>query len=249
VRWAYGRWLRLQTAFIDGFVGLAEAMRAEMTVRLGVSAERIEIIPDPALRLAQVGGPPRGAAPSGPRLFLAVGRLWPQKDFSLLIQAFARLSCDDRLVILGEGPERARLEGLARRLGLSHRLDLPGHLADVEAWLARAHALVVSSRYEGVPAVVVEALSRGLPIVATNCSAAMEGLLGGGAFGELVPVGDAAALAAAMDAVGGRTCDVAAMRAHALAFTVERAAPRYLALMASLAPSADRPEAVADPQT
>ncbi|HTI67199.1 MAG TPA: glycosyltransferase [Caulobacteraceae bacterium] len=239
MRWLYGLWLRVQTLFIDRFVGLAEGMRAELSQALKIADERIDIIDDPALSLNQISwGPARVPPAAGSRLFVAVGRLTPQKDFSLLLRAFAIRPVEgDRLLILGEGRERPRLRRLARRLGVAHLVSLPGHVTDVALWLARADALVLSSRYEGVPAVVIEALAQGTPVIATDCCASMGALLGNGAFGQLAPVGDAPALSAAMRDFDGQAYDAEAMRTRARQFTVERAAPHYLLLMAHLQPS------------
>lgn len=240
MRWFYRRWLAVQAVAFDRFVGLAEPMRAELGRALPGARGRIDIVPDPALRLDDI---PQHA-PTRPRraavdlrLFLAVGRLTAQKDFAHLLRAFALVpGTADHLVILGEGPERAGLERLARTLGIVDRVQMPGHSDAVAAWLDRADALVLSSRYEGVPAVVVEALARGTPIAATDCCPSMGELIGQGRFGCTAPVGDAPALAQAMTAVCRRTYEVDAMRELATRFTVERAAPLYLNIMAGLAP-------------
>jgi glycosyltransferase involved in cell wall biosynthesis len=125
-------------------------------------------------------------------------------------------------------------------------VSLPGHVADVGTWLSRADALVLSSRYEGVPAVVLEALAQGVPVIATDCCVSMRALLGNGAFGLLTRVGDAGALANAIRDFDRRSYDVGAMRVSARAFTVDHAAPRYVALMAALRASAHRTEAVVE---
>src|SRR5262249_39330513 len=158
-----------------------------------------------------------------------------QKDFALLLRAFAA-GCGegDRLVILGEGPERPRLERLAARLSIANRVELPGHVPDVLPWFDRADALVLSSRYEGAPPGVLEALARGLPVVATDCCAGVRDLLGGGAHGALVPPGDPNALARAMFAARAAPSSTAARREHLASFTIEAAAPRYLAAFAAL---------------
>lgn len=154
------------------------------------------------------------------RRFLGVGRLAPQKNFELMLDAFSRIAePNDRLAIVGEGALRDALTNQALALGILDRLDLPGHVFDAERWYADADAFILSSDYEGVPAVVVEALAAGLPIVATDCCTAMPSLIEG--FGRLVPIGDAAALAAAMDGICDIPADVPAMRARAAQFTVE----------------------------
>ena len=131
VRWLYHRWLRIQGRLFDRFIGMAEPMRAEIAAAMQVSEAQIAIVEDPSLELAQrdaLGAIPRdGAAPRAPN-FVAVGRLSGQKNFPLLLRAFARI--DDpaaRLVIVGEGADRAKLERLAAQLEIAGRLSLPGH--------------------------------------------------------------------------------------------------------------------------
>jgi glycosyltransferase involved in cell wall biosynthesis len=242
LRWGYHRWLRVQGRWIDHFVGLAPAMHAEIAHFTGVGAERITVIEDPALGsedLARLAAARDATTRPGPgRHFLAVGRLAPQKNFALLLDAFARIADpDDRLAILGEGVERGMLEMRARSLGIAAQFCLPGHVVSTDQWLARADALVLSSDYEGVPAVLVEGLAAGLPMVATRCCVAMDDLLGHGRYGRVVPAGDAVALADAMAAaVRGEPASVIAdRRAAAAAYTIDSASPRYANLMRRLA--------------
>ena len=238
-RMAYHWWLRLQGRWLDHFVGMAQPMRAEIAELLRVPDARITIIEDPSLeerQFAALSALPRPAA--GPRapLYIAVGRLARQKNFVLLLRAFARLSDPAaRLTILGEGGERGRLERLAKELGIADRLDLPGHVSDPLPYLAEASAFVLSSDYEGVPAVVIEALAAGLPLVATRCSVSLPGLLGDGAFGLLVDPGDEAGFARAMAEVLSARFDPAAARGYAAPFRIARAASRYRDLFAKLA--------------
>ena len=238
VRWGYRRWLRIQGRWLDRFVGMAAPMHAEISAAMQVGDQRIAIIEDPALEAAQfaaLAAIPRSAAL--PRLphYVSVGRLSGQKNFPLLLRAFASL--DDpaaRLVIVGEGADRAKLERLAADLGIVARLNLPGH-RDPAPYLAAASAFVLSSNYEGVPAVVIEALAAGLPVAGTDCSVSMQALTGHGAFARLVPLRDAAALAGAMHHVLTMPFDPAAARTSTQAFTVQAAAARYLALLADAA--------------
>lgn len=238
LRWLYRRWLWLQGRCIDRFVGMAPAMRDEISALTGVPAERVCIIEDPALseedRDRLVAARNARQARTG-RHFIAVGRLVAQKNFALLIEAFARIvRPGDTLTILGEGTERASLEASISRLGLGHAVALPGHVEPLDRWLAAADALVLSSDYEGVPAVVIEALAAGVPIVATDCCVSMRELLGHGQLGRIVPVGDAAALALAMATGVELPCAAHARRAGANRFTIERASDRYVGLMRSM---------------
>jgi glycosyltransferase involved in cell wall biosynthesis len=238
-RKAYHWWLRVQGRMLDHFVGMAQPMRAEIAELMQVPDERITIIEDPSLeerQFAALSALPRPAElPRAPH-YVAVGRLARQKNFPLLLRAFARLSDPAaRLTILGEGGERGKLERLARELGIADRLALPGHVSDPLPYLAKASAFVLSSDYEGVPAVVIEALAAGLPLVATRCSVSLPGLLGEGQFGQLVDPGDETGFAKAMADVLAMPFDPAAARAYAAPFRIALAASRYRDLFAKLA--------------
>jgi len=244
VRPFYRRWLRLQGRLIDHFVGLAEPMRAEIASAMRVDPDRIAIIDNPVLsraELDQLAAERDRVERTGPgRRFIAVGRLVPQKRFDLLLRAFAQIGRpDDRLAILGEGQERARLERLARSLDIQDRLDLPGHVQPIEPWLVASDCFVLSSDYEGVPAVLVEALAAAVPIVTTDCSVSIRALLDDGRLGAIVQAGDEAALAHAMDAAPvARPVEA---RARAERFTVERGAVDYLGLFRAVALAAPQP--------
>ena len=133
------------------------------------------------------------------RVLVAVGRLAPQKGFDILIDALARLPGNVRLVIFGEGPQRAALQRQARLLGLAERVDLPGYCEDPQAEIAAADGFVLASRFEGSPNALVEALATGVPLVATNCPYGPDEILEGGRIAPLVPVEDAQALAGALE--------------------------------------------------
>lgn len=134
------------------------------------------------------------------RVVLAAGRLTEQKDFGTLIDAFAMLEDPHlKLIILGEGRERAALQNLIESLGLKDRVDMPGFVANPFAYMSRASLFVLSSRWEGMPGVLIQAMACGCPVVSTDCPSGPAEVLRGGELGGLVPVGDAAALAAAMD--------------------------------------------------
>lgn len=141
-------------------------------------------------------------AADGPVRLLAIGRLEPQKDMALAIEVLAQLRQRGpaHLTILGEGYLRPRLERLAARLGVAEQLAMPGFVADIDAAMDAADVLLVSSRYEGGPATAVEALARALPVVSTDCSHFLRGLIVDPRLGRLVPGRDAGALAAAVQA-------------------------------------------------
>jgi glycosyltransferase involved in cell wall biosynthesis len=243
-RWLYHRWLRIQGRMIDHVTGLAEPMRSEMAAFLGMAADRIHVIDDPALTaadLAALAAIGAGRRPSvGNRHYVGIGRLAAQKNWPLLVTAFADAAAPgDRLTILGEGEARGRIERLALSMGIADRLALPGHGAAAPV-LAAGDVFVLPSDFEGVPAVVIEALASGLPVVATDCSVSMPSLIGD--FGRIVPVGDAQALASAMAQQPVLTAAQRSAAAAAMArFTVERAAGAYAALFRRAAREPQRP--------
>jgi glycosyltransferase involved in cell wall biosynthesis len=133
-----------------------------------------------------------------------------------------------RLVVLGEGPERARLETLALELGISEDVAFCGFVPNPYAWMARARVVVMSSAWEGLPTVLIEALAVGTPVVSTDCPSGPREILDGGAFGSLVPVGDSAALGHAVStALGGRP-DRVRLQRRAQTFSVDHAVDAYV---------------------
>ncbi|WP_188818347.1 glycosyltransferase [Novosphingobium indicum] len=240
-RHLYHLWLKVQRAMLDRFVALAGPMNREIVETLGITPDRVVTICDPALtaeRFAKLSGIPREqAAPLHRGLrFLAVGRLARQKNLPLLIRAFVGGShASDTLTIVGDGAERGKLEALVAALAMQDRVTFAGHVVDPDPFYRRADFLLMSSDYEGVPAVAIEAIAAGLPVIATDCSSSMKTLLGHGSRGVLVPVGDVSALAAAIGKAGRIPRLDAASRSYAETFTIECAARKYLAAMRSLA--------------
>jgi glycosyltransferase involved in cell wall biosynthesis len=132
---------------------------------------------------------------------LAVGRLTAQKAFDVLIQAFARVRKTRlaRLLILGEGEERSALEAMIRQFGLAQDIGLPGFVPNPYPYMAHAALFVLSSEFEGLPTVLVEAMSVGTPVIATDCPSGPREILMDGRHGQLVPMGDPIALADAIE--------------------------------------------------
>lgn len=232
----YHLWLRDHQNFVSCAVGMAPPMREEIRRHLHIPRHRIAVVPDAALDRKDLSELSSTARPHAQgRKYVAAGRLTSQKNFSLLLRAFASIAgSEDQLLILGDGPQRKMLEKLAIRLGISARLQMPGHVLSISEALTSADAFVLSSDYEGLPAVIVQALAAGMPIVATDCSACMPYLLRDGLLGKLVPVRDVHALANAMQAAPARCeLDVRLMRAVAEEFSVERSADLYLQVFSS----------------
>lgn len=134
------------------------------------------------------------------KVILAVGRLSPEKDFETLLRAFARIKSIEnlRLILLGEGPLRDDLEKLQNVLEIGDRVAFLGYQKNPYAWMRRASVLALSSRWEGAPTVLIEAMSLGLSCVSTDCDFGPNEILQGGRVGRLVPVGDDSAFAEAL---------------------------------------------------
>jgi glycosyltransferase involved in cell wall biosynthesis len=132
-----------------------------------------------------------------PPVILAVGRLTAQKDFPTLIRAFAQIrrSQPVRLLILGEGPDRPALEALVRELDVEPDVRLLGFVENPYAFMARASLFILSSRWEGLPTVLIEALYCGVPVISTDCPSGPREILADGQYGMLVPIQDPASLA------------------------------------------------------
>jgi glycosyltransferase involved in cell wall biosynthesis len=173
-------------------------------VELGVAESRIKVVPngiDAAQLRLLAGYPPTLTLPTGP-FMVGLGRLSHEKAFDLLIRAHAEAlrggSIPHRLLLMGEGPDHADLVQLAATLGVSDTVLFAGFVDNPYPVLARADLFVLPSRWEGFSLALAEALSLGVPAIATDCVAGPRQILEGGRHGKLVPVDDVPALAAAI---------------------------------------------------
>ena len=169
-----------------------------------------------------------------PKLLLAVGRLEPQKNFSLLIDAFSKIHqrTNARLVILGEGKLRQKLQKQIRKLNLENFISMPGWKDNPYAYMSRSNLFVLSSVREGFPIVMLEALACGLPIVSTDCpSGGPREILKNGKLGRLVPVDDSLALAEAVVVSLSESVEKLALIKRALEFSPERVLPKYMDML------------------
>ena len=192
-------------------------------LRRHTSARRIAIIPNPvSWPLSCQPGPvePESLFPESRKIVLAVGRLTFEKGFDLLLKAFALVGStrpEWGLVILGNGPERRSLEELARSLGIADRLFLLGQVGNIGSWYARAEFYVMSSRFEGFPNALVEAMAYGCPAVSFDCDTGPRDIIRHEVDGLLVAPGDVQALASAM----ARLMDDETLRSRFCAKAVE----------------------------
>lgn len=167
-------------------------------------ARRVPVIPNATLWPLPVQAPriaPESLCQSERLMVLAVGRISGEKQFDLLLEVFHSLANQYPtwdLVILGEGPQRPALQGRARTAGLEQRVLFPGRAGNVGEWYGRADLYVMSSRFEGFPNTLVEAMAHGLPAVSFDCDTGPRDIIRHETDGLLVPPGDAAGLAAAL---------------------------------------------------
>ncbi len=244
LRLGYGTWLRVQGHLFDSIVALSEPMRREARDLMLAEPRQVSVIANPVLtreRLSRLLTIERRPPSAWGMRYLAAGRLVPQKDFAMLLRAFAAAArAEDRLTIAGDGPERPRLEALAWELGIAGQVDFRGHVASIDPLLAEADALVLSSQYEGLPGVVVEALAAGLPVLATDCCVSMTSLVENERTGIVVEPGCVNAFAAGLRALRTLRPDPARAGATAAIYEVESAADRYIDLMSEVLRRRDR---------
>ena len=200
--WTIAR--RLAYPFADAVVVQTE--NVARWARRWLRASRVVVIPNSVRKVTSTGPEPRPAGmPVGP-VIVAMGRIAPEKGFDMLVRAFASATSERkewRLVVLGDGPDRAGLEELAGSLGVAGRVLFPGHQANPVAWLQHAALFVLSSRFEGFPNALLEAMQWGLPAVAFDCSNGPSEIVRHGVDGLLVPAGDVPSMAAAISRLAG----------------------------------------------
>lgn len=224
--------------FADGIVAVSRGVAEDLARYSGLPRSRIETIDNPVitprlLELAarsvshpwfQAGEPP---------VILAVGRLVAQKGFSTLLKAFFDVRRDrtTRLMILGEGPERTRLQTLVHELGVANDVKLPGFVENPFAFMRAATLLALSSRFEGSPNVLVEAMACGTPVVATDCPNGPAEILKDGKYGPLVPVDAPGALADAIRQILDDPVEQSELRRRAADYSADRSAKRYIQVL------------------
>lgn len=224
-------WLAAQARSARIWVIIDEAIADDLPAEM---ARRARVIHDPAIEEAQISAG-RARRPAGPHRFVAIGGLEARKDYPLMIRAFANgAHPGDTLTIFGDGGERRALEALVAALGQVDRIRFAGHVPDAAARLAGFDILLLSSRYEGVPAVAVAALAAGLPVIATDCGAGVRSLLGHGRHGRIARRTEAALTAEIDDAAAAPATHVSRL-SHLRRFTIECAAQAYIDAFAEVA--------------
>lgn len=218
-------------------ITFSHAAAEDLCAYTGLPREQVRGVAQPVVPASLFAQrPPRPEHPwfveGQPPVILGVGELSLRKDFATLLRAFARLRAQRpaRLVIAGKGGQHEALRAQAAQLGIAADVELLGFRRDVHALMAHAAVFAMTSRWEGLGFVLIEALACGTPCVATDCPSGPAEVLEGGRHGVLVPVGDDAALADAL----ARTLDsppaAESSRAAARPYEIEAATDAYLAV-------------------
>jgi glycosyltransferase involved in cell wall biosynthesis len=230
VRWFYPQ--------ADAIIAASRGVAADVATLIGVPVESIQVIHNPVvtpevLQKMQEPVDHPWFAPGEPPVILGVGRLVSQKDFPNLIHAFAQVRQQRaaRLLILGEGEDRAQLEAQVRSLGLEADVSLPGFVENPYAYMAQASIFALSSIFEGFGNVVAEAMATGTPIVSTDCESGPAEILLNGKYGKLVPPENSDALAAAIVATLDHPIPPEVLQQRAQAFSLDCIVEQYIDLL------------------
>lgn len=189
----------------DRIVAVSNGVAVDLAKVTGISKDRIISVYNPIvnpelIEKAKASLDHPWFYPNEPPVIISIGRLTEQKDFFTLIEAFAlvRQSKSARLIILGEGEDRPKLESLIKKLDLTQDVSMPGFVSNPYPFLTHANLFVLSSKWEGLPTVLIEALYCNVPVIATDCMSGPREILEGGKYGTLIPVGDPESLAEAI---------------------------------------------------
>ena len=225
--------VRLSHPFADGIVAVSHGLARELSEFINrvptINTVYNPVYTESLLRKMAESSDHPWFRDGAPPVVLAVGRLAPEKGYPTLLHAFARLQRTHlaRLMILGEGPERTRLEALATKLGIADEIAIPGFVANPYTYMKRAAVYALPSRYEGFGMALVEAMACETPVVSTDCLHGPREILEDGRHGILVPVDDSDTLARAL----ARQLDSpyrATLKQRANDFTVEACVRGYL---------------------
>ena len=239
LRKALWHWdMRFFYRWVDKLIAVSDGVRDDVLTITGLAPERVVVANNPVvvpeiMDKAQQPPPHQWLVNKEFPVIVAAGRFTRQKDFATLLDALAIVnqtrSC--RLIILGEGKLRADLESQVERLGLQQQVAMPGFTDNPYAYMARSDLFVLSSRWEGSPNVLKEALSLGIPVVATDCPSGPRQILRDGKFGPLVAMGDAPALAQAVVQVLDAPLPAQTLRQAVQDYTLEASSAAYLKIL------------------
>ena len=210
------------TRGVDGFAAMNSGLARELEAML--PGRNIVTLHDPAYVRSRGVNPKRERRTN----ILWIGRLEPQKDPLLALKTLQAMGASARLTMLGDGSLRGLIEQQVATLKLENRVQLLGHVPEIESHLAAADALLITSQYEGGPAVAVEALAMDVPVVSTDCSYLLQDLIKTPESGRVLASRNPVDLAAALLAVCGQQPAPEGLRKLATPFEPEARAQAYL---------------------
>lgn len=230
--------MKLSYRFVDKLVCVSRGVADDVIKITGLPGELCTVINNPVV----VPGLEQLATQSVVHPWLrtrsfpvicAAGRLTRQKDFATLIDAVAQINRQRQvgLIILGEGKLRAQLEQQVAQRGLQDQVSMPGFVGNPYAYMSRSDLFVLSSRWEGSPNVLKEALALGVPVVSTDCPSGPREILQDGRYGPLVPMGDATAMARAITETLNKPLPPEQLKQAVSGYTVEASTRAYLSAM------------------
>lgn len=220
---------RIGYRMLDVNIALTEGICDRMVAQRLAKQSKIVVLPNP-IDLKHISPRENATTKSIDKIeLLAVGRLDDLKDYPTMFRAIQILNekHDVSLAILGEGDKRQELEMLIDALKLSDNIKLYGNVANTSSWFSQADLLILSSKMEGFPNVIVEALAHGVPTVSTDCPTGPREILQGTKYGELVPVGDFRALANAVPTLLNRQLKSDFLRKRAEDFDSQKICKSY----------------------
>ncbi|MCU0731255.1 MAG: glycosyltransferase [Hyphomonas sp.] len=240
--------VRLLYPRAEQVIAVSQGVAHDLAHNYGVDPDRLPVIHNP-FDIERIGQAAL-AEPTIPlpdRFWLAIGRLVPNKNFAMLLKAYAASGSERDLVLLGEGPERAALTALTKELGIEGRVHMPGHVDNPFAVMARSSAYVMSSNAEGFPNALVEAMIVGVPVLATDCASGPAEILQAGPeksvmtlmrtpHGLVVPADDMEAMASGLRLLADEQTRrelAKAARARGQQFGLDSTVARYEAVILS----------------
>lgn len=229
---------RLFYPWADEIIAVSKGTADALSAMAGIPRDRISVIYNPIV-MPDIEAKAR-EKPNHPwlkhrdhKVVLAVGRLSVAKDYPTLIKAITLLKelQDIRLIILGKGECRAKLEELIRENELQNRVDLPGYIPNPYVYMSNADVYVLSSKREGFPNTLLEALACGTPVVSTDCHSGPSEMLKNGQYGQLVPVGDHEAMAKAIVNTLDNPLSSDVLKKRASDFSIDKICDQYLNML------------------
>jgi glycosyltransferase involved in cell wall biosynthesis len=221
--------------YADDIVGVSKGVSQDIIKWANIDPNKVTTIYNPTISEELIASD--SSIPSqlesrqnGSKIILSAGRHVEQKDFQTLIRSFAKLLADYsniRLVILGEGELTPEYKRLSNELGVQEKVTFPGFVDDPFQYMRHADVFALSSRWEGLSLVLIEAMACGTPVISTDCPSGPAEVLKNGEYGELVPVGDSEAMKNGLKNTLENPLSAEKLRERARDFSIERSTKQY----------------------